>query len=197
MVMNFQNIFEAVEKESIKAHLKSRGMDLSRTALVYDEETKTANFFLYNLSGKLIGYQKYNPAGTKNPKSDTPKELWKYFTYATKEGTGSSIAVYGLETYDIKDKYLWITEGIFDVNKIHNAGEPGIAVLANNPSPSLKSWLNTLPQKKIVVCDNDEAGQKLKSVGDYFISAPMPYKDLGEMPQHKVDELVRTFKLTL
>lgn len=55
--------FESIE------HLSQRGIDPSRTHFVYDEATNNTYFFLYNLSGDCVGYQKYNP-------DITPEELY-------------------------------------------------------------------------------------------------------------------------
>jgi hypothetical protein len=188
--MLFSDLILEDEIRDIESHLRDRGLDLKKTSVVLDKDKVTANFFLYNLSGKLVGYQRYNPNGTKKTSGNVSKDLWKYFTYASKEDTGSSIAVYGLDTYDMKSPILWITEGVFDVNKLHNAGQSGIAVLTNKPGKAMKSWLRTLPQKKIVIYDNDAAGKKLRSVADFSFTVPEGYKDLGEMPQSEVNEFV-------
>ena len=116
--------------------------------------------------------------------------LAKYFTWVTKVDRKIEIAVYGLETYDWKGKYLFLTEGIFDIIKIHNVGYPGIALLMNNPKVA-KSWLKTLPQIKIVINDKDAAGRELCKYGDYSFECPEDYKDLGEMPQGEVDKFIK------
>ena len=41
-------------------------------------------------------------------------------------------------------------------------------------------WLKTLPQIKIVIYDNDKAGQKLKKLGDYSFSTQSG-KDLNDL----------------
>lgn len=42
----------------IKQHLLDRGIDFNKTHVVIDEENDAAYFFLYTLSGKLVGYQR-------------------------------------------------------------------------------------------------------------------------------------------
>ena len=85
-----------------------------------------------------------------------------------------SILLYGgLESVDfIKDKYFFITEGIFDAARIQEAGYPAISVLGNDPSRDLLNWLFSLSQKRIVIYDNDKAGIKLKKAGDFSFSVP-------------------------
>lgn len=172
-------------EEAIEDHLRRRGIDPSKTYVVIDKENGIATFMLYNLSGQLVGYQRYNPKGDK--KDHTNSLMAKYYTYVTKEDSKTAkIAVWGLESFSPDDSFFFMTEGIFDAVKLHNAGYPAIALLSNNPKV-LKSWLSALPQKKIVVADNDEAGSKLEKFGDLVIHVPTEYKDVGDMPQEMVN----------
>jgi hypothetical protein len=147
-----------------------------------DEETGDTHFFLYNLSGQMVGFQKYNPDYVKTGQSNLEDpRMAKYFTWVSEEGLGRKIAVWGLESLDLMtDKFVFITEGIFDAARIQEAGYPAIAVLCNNPSDSLKGWLATLPQKKIVIYDNDGPGRKLIKVGDFSYTVPRD-KDVNDL----------------
>ena len=178
------------EDYDIKSHLKDRGIDMERVKPVIDEESNNVYFYLYNLSGQLVGYQKYNPLLPKigqNKLSD-PK-LAKYYTWVTDEPKGNKIAVWGLESTEFTDKYLFITEGIFDAARIHEAGYPAIAILGNDPSPQLKNWLSTLPQKKIVIYDNDKAGIKLKKVGNISFTVTHG-KDMNDLNPEEAKEFL-------
>lgn len=166
--MKYLKLFE---EYAIKSHLKGRGVDPDKTRVIIDEETEDVYFYLYNLSGQLIGYQKYNPNYEKIGQTalENPR-MAKYFNWVTDEYKGKKIAVWGLESFDImKDKYVFIVEGIFDAARIHEAGYPALAMLCNDPSDQVIGWLDTLPQKKIVIYDNDlnRAGNKLIKIGDY------------------------------
>ena len=183
-----------VLSESIEDHLRSRGLDPNRSTVVVDKKTGYATFLLFNLSGQLVGYQQYNPEGDKkvngrrkNGKFDM--DLAKYFTYIGDEGKTKKIAVWGTDTLYPEDNFMFITEGIFDVVKIHNAGYPGIAVLANRPLP-LRAWFKALGKTVIAIEDNDAAGSNLRSVADLHFTVPDPYKDLGDMPQNEVTEFI-------
>jgi len=179
---------DILNEVDILSHLKSRGVDPKKTRVITDEKSGSAYFFLYNLSGKIVGYQRYNPMGSKElsgKKFDI--NLLKYKTYRGKD----EISVYGIETYDIKSKYLFVVEGIFDCIKIHNAGYSAIAVLSNDPSDSTKSWLKTLPQEIIVIADKDDAGSKLRKIGKRSFVVPEGYNDLGEMPQQEVNDFIQ------
>lgn len=162
---------------TLEDHLRDRGIDPQKTKVIISEDD--TYFFLYNLSGQIIGYHKYNPNYPKSTKVDP--RLAKYFTWVTEEDKSRKIAVWGLESFDImNDKFLFITEGVFDCARVHQSGYPGIAVLCNDPSDQLKNWLYTLPQKKIVIYDNDTPGKKLIKVGDFAYSVSVG-KDLNDL----------------
>jgi Icc-related predicted phosphoesterase len=187
----------------IEQHLRDRGIDPKKTRVITDKKNNYAVFLLYNLSGKLVGYQNYNPNADKSfhqgkpgSKKMSTEELlakMRYYTHSTKIGKVNEIAVYGLETLKETDRVLFITEGVFDIVKIHNQGLPGIAVLANDPQ-KLRPWLSILPQKKIVIYDNDSAGKKVMKLGDFAYTVPEPFKDLGEMSDLQVSEFLKTIK---
>lgn len=196
--MKYLKLFEDYEDLD---HLKVRGVVPEKTRFIYDEQSGDTYFFLYNLSGQMTGYQKYNPAYPKTGqgKLEDPR-LAKYFIWTGDEGYGKKIAVWGLESLKWNDEYLFVTEGIFDCVKIHNSGNPAIAVMCNNPSDSLKSWIRTLPQKKIVIYDNDVAGRRLKTIGDWSFTTPESedtervIKDLGDMTQEEANEFISEIK---
>jgi DNA primase len=173
-------------------HLKDRGIDPSKTRYILDEESGDTFFFLYNLSGQMVGYQKYNPNYDKkgqNSKSLEDPRKTKYYNCVGDEYKGKKIAVWGLESLKMTDKYLFITEGIFDIARAHEAGHPGVAVLCNDPNPQLGLWLKTLPQTKVVIYDNDKAGQKLIKLGDYAFSVDTG-KDLNDLTPVEAKEFL-------
>lgn len=180
--MKYIKLFELFD---LTSHLKDRGIDTTKTKLIMDEESGDTYFFLYNLSGQLVGYQKYNPNYEKKGqrKADDPTMV-KYYNYVGDEegkfSTIKKIGVWGLESYKWSDKYIFITEGIFDIARAHQAGYSGIAVLCNNPTPQLIYWLKTLPQTKIVIYDNDKAGEELRKVGDHSFTIENG-KDLNDL----------------
>jgi phage/plasmid primase-like uncharacterized protein len=197
--MNFNEY--CLYQENIQQHLKDRGVDTNKVGVWIDKEGNTASFPLYNLSGQLVGYQFYNPDGPKKTRiqSGFDKKLMKYYTYIAGESFEKKLGVWGLETYNISTPFLFIIEGIFDAVKIHNAGYPAIAVLSNNPTPMIKSWLKTLPQKIIAILDNDanNSGNKLKSSAHKSFIVPDPYKDLGDMPQEEASKFIENIIKTL
>lgn len=178
--------------ESMADHLKDRGIDFSRIQPVVDEETGLATFFLYDLSGRIVGYQTYNPKGSKSfNQSKADRMLMKYFTWVSgsKKGKDKKIGVWGLESYVWDAPYLFASEGIFDAAPFHQFDLPAIALLTNDPTRSTRRWLDSLPQKVIILADDDEAegkekknraGDKLVKSGDMALYPPSPYKDFGE-----------------
>jgi hypothetical protein len=180
--MKYLLLFEGFD---VKTHLKDRGINPDKTQLIIDEESGDTFFFLYNFSGQMVGYQKYNSMydkkGQSSKKLGDPRKT-KYYNWVGDEPEGKKIAVWGLESINITDKYIFITEGIFDIARAHEAGFPGVAVLCNDPNPQLGFWLKTLPQTKIVIYDNDvnKAGEKLIKLGDYSFCVPKG-KDLNDL----------------
>lgn len=179
----------------VKNYLLSRGVDPNRTHVVIDEQSGFATFLLYNLSGQLVGYQQVNPEGDKNiraKKSSQTKQslssLMKYFTFVGNEGKTKKIAVWGTDTIG-HEGHVFVTEGVFDIAKVHNFGEPGIAVLSNNPK-QLRPWFKAMGKLVIAINDNDAAGSKLSGIADVNYSVPDPYKDLGEMTQEEANEFL-------
>lgn len=173
---------------NIESHLKERGLDPAKTQVIMDMETNIATFLLYNLSGQIVGYQRYNPNGDK--KDHTNSLSAKYFSWVTKESDKTAkLAVWGVENIDKNDPNLFVTEGIFDAIKLKNAGHPVIAVLGNNPK-ILKSWLPLLNKRTIAVVDNDDAGKALANLTDEHLTTPDPFKDLGEMSQTQVNKFL-------
>lgn len=170
-------------------HLYSRRVR-SVASIIFSEGC--CYFTLYNLSGQIVGYQRYSPTGVKVSKSNETSRKReevnlneiKYLTYVS-EG---QLGVFGLETYRVNEP-LFITEGIFDAKMVHEAGFSCIAVLSNDPV-HLKSWLRTLPNVKIAILDNDKEGRRLAKYADLSFTSP-GYKDLNEMSLDQVKELIK------
>ncbi len=178
----------------IKEHLMSRGLS-NFDHLFLNEEENIATFLLFNLSGQIVGYQQYNPEGTKQIRNDVKfRDKLKYFTYAGDEGDQNKgkkkIAVWGMHTLNLNSDVLFICEGIFDACKIHNEGHQAIAVLANDPQ-HLATQLAILNKKIIAICDHDSAGNKLAKFSKVSVTVPSPYHDLGEMPQEIVNTWIK------
>ena len=146
-----------------------------------------AYFLLYALSGKLVGYQRYNPWGSKKPHSNTLGDDAKYFTWAPK----AEIGFWGAQYYNPISPVLFITEGIFDAIKVINEGWPCFAMLTSHPSESARSFLNMLPQILVVLLDNDgEAKKPFDGVHGCRINPPEIYGDVGNMPQPRVKVMI-------
>ena len=162
----------------MNGHLLKRWFDVSKypNVIVTDEDV---TFPLFNLSGKMIGYQKYNPSLPKLRGND-PKQM-RYYTWVTKSAVGklSELAVWGLETVSWDDSLLFITEGVFDACRLHWNGLPAVAVLSNNPV-NLASWLRTLPSTKIACVQGDAGGKQLAKYGDRQVWLPTG-KDVGDL----------------
>lgn len=159
--------------ENMLAHLVARGMNpaLYKIALT----TETATFFLYNPTGKLVGYHQYRPGAEKHNKED-PK-LARYYTYLPRGIDG----LFGLEQ-DNGIGRLYVVEGIFKASKLHSLGENAIAVLGATPN-RLKSQFKIWNRELFAIGDNDKPGRQLVNLVKRGIQSPV---DLDEMTDEEV-----------
>lgn len=157
----------------LEDHLKSRGMNTNLYHVCYDENEMIASFFLYNLSGQIVGYQQYRPL-SKDKKTNNVKEA-RYFTYLPRQVNG----VFGLEVLNEADKTIYIVEGIFKAAILHRLGFNSIAVLSSTPK-QLKPWFRIMKQQYdlIAIGDNDSAGKQLIATVKKGFQSPI---DLDEM----------------
>lgn len=181
-----------MEYLDLKNHLISRGYYPEPLGSILSEEEGVAYFLLWNLSGQMVGFQQYRPYAPKT--GNHPKDC-RYYTYTTKIGNHSVPAVWGLHTFGLNTKRLFIVEGIFDAVKIHNAGECCIALLGNAGSKSVAQWLSMLNMEKIAILDSDGKSDGLKKLCNKWIVTPLPYKDLGEMTDSEVSTLIKSYNL--
>lgn len=166
--------------EKVLQHLRERHLDVDLHRPVIDEVEGVATFFLWNLSGAIVGYQQYRPNASKTVHNDV--RLGRYFT-RVKQPT---IAVWGVESLALTPHVVFVTEGVFDAARLTERGYSAIAVLSNDPKRELRNWLKSLARKIVVVCDNDSAGRRLAKFGD--VVAFTEEKDLGDSS----DEFVTT-----
>ena len=148
----------------------------------WDDVEGTACFPLWNLSGKMVGYQQYRPDGDK--KAYNHPKLGRYYTYCK-----DNIGVWALETLDTRSDVIFVVEGIFDAVKLHLLNLPAVAVLANDPK-HIRPWLNSLGRATVAVCDNDAAGRKLAKSCQYALYVKDD-KDLGAMTLSEAREFVK------
>lgn len=171
--------------ETLVEHLKKRHLDLELHRPMVDEVERVATFFLYNLSGQVVGYQQYRPEGEKKPQNN-PKQ-GKYFTYRKQP----TLAVWGVESLHLSPNVVFLTEGVFDACRLTEKGYSALAVLSNNTGWDLKNWLSMLNRKVVAVCDNDDAGRKLAKFGDVAVFCES--HDLGDSSDEFVTNLVLKF----
>lgn len=166
--------------------LRERHLDVNLHRPAVDEEERVATFFLYNLSGQIVGYQQYRPDADK-VKNNHPT-AGRYFTYRNKDTLG----VWGVESLYLTPHVLFVTEGIFDAARFTNKGCSALASLTNNPSKDLRSWLQMLNKRAIAVCDADTSGNKLAKFGTTF-EVVQGSKDLGDASDEYVDYLINKY----
>ncbi len=168
--------------ESLADHLRNRGMNPDLYRVAYDEEERIATFFLYNLSGHIVGYQHYRPEAGKERKND-PKQ-GRYFTYLPEGKDG----VFGLDLLNHEDRTIYVTEGIFKAAVLHRLGYNAIAVLTSTPK-RLKPWFRIMKAtwNLVAIGDPDDAGRKLVNMVKSGFQSPF---DLDEMSDEDIIELL-------
>ena len=160
-------------------------MDFDLHCPMIDEVDRVATFYLWNLSGQLVGYQQYRPESSKKNKNN-PRD-GKYFTYRKQP----TIGVWGIESLHLSKNILFITEGIFDACRITQLGYSAIAVLSCDQKKEFRNWLTMLNRRIIAVCDDDKSGKKLAKFGDVAITTTE--HDLGDSTEEFVTELIKKF----
>lgn len=167
-------------------HLRSRYMNTSLHTVWISEELECATFPLWNLSGQIVGYQRYRPGAPKE-KHNNPYE-GRYFTRVKDHRVG----VWGLESWKLSNT-LFVTEGVFDACRLTNLGYSAVATLSNDVSPSLKRWLWMVRKFRsvVAVCDNDSAGRRLAKYGHK--SHVVEAGDLGDASEQYVRNLAKEY----
>lgn len=170
---------------NLLAHLSERGLDLSKyNSIIVDGEDNCVTFLLHNLLGQLVGYQRYRPDGDKKARENA---RMKYYTYVG-DSHRNTAYFWGLETLRDNLDYTYLVEGVFDAVKLHNEGEPCLAVLSCDGNKGVRAWRSLFNKEIIAVLDNDDndSGEKLKRCANQFIRLPAQYGDLGDMTQEEV-----------
>ena len=170
----------------MKDHLISRHMNLNRHRVLLSSEVAT--ILMYNLSGQIVGYQRYNPSFPSAFPGDGKQSNMRdrrYYNYVSR----GHIGLFGVETFNLNVPCVFITEGVFDACRLTNRGACAFAMLTNNPSTSMRNFLISLGKPIIAVCDDDKSGVKLRKAGHYFETVKGA-KDLGECLEEFVDFLL-------
>lgn len=172
---------------TVLEHLHSRRLDTDLHRVWIDENERSATFPIWNLSGQLVGYQKYRPDASKEKNND-PRE-GRYFT-RVKEGR---VGVWGLESWNLSNT-LFVTEGIFDACRLTYFGYSAICVFGNDVQPSTARWLWSVRKSRPVVsiCDGDSAGRRLRRLGNSFVTVE-GYNDLGDASDQYVLKLIEKY----
>ena len=195
--------------ENLRNHLVSRRFDTNKFRCWMNEEEWCVTFPLWNLSGSLVGYQRYRPGADKTRHND-PRD-GRYFTKVNKAAWSllekygqvvsepctkdGKVGVWGMETwYD--SPTLFAQEGIFDAAPLSwYCGVSTVAVTTSTPSPAVVNWFWTVRQfrKVVVVCDGDAAGMKLAKLGHEYHIMPSGM-DMGDADEDYVREVVRKYQ---
>lgn len=170
-------------------HLRSRHVDFIRVSPNYDNEERSATFLLWNLSGQLVGYQRYMPDRDKTRNNDPTQN--RYFTRMCRPN------VWGVEYLNLSPDLVFVSEGIFDAIRFINRGYSAIAILSGDPSPQIRTWIRMLGRTLIVAGDNDNvavSGKKLLNLSKKNVT-PIDSHDFGDASEQEIDISLDTFNL--
>lgn len=172
---------------TVLENLKSRHFDTDLHTVWVDETEGVATYPLWNLSGKMVGYQQYRPAATKK-RDNHPRES-RYFTWRKDRVVG----VWGLESWNLSNT-LFVTEGVFDATRLTARGYSAVAVLSNDPCASTQRWFAMVRSQRPVVgvLDDDAAGYKLRRLCHVYHT--VRGGDLGDAEPAYVDWLVKGYR---
>jgi hypothetical protein len=165
-------------------HLLARHVDLELHRPVLCEDEGAATFYLWNLSGQMVGFQQYRPYASKEKHNDP--RTGRYFTLRKQP----TVAVWGVESLHLTPSVLFVTEGVFDAARLTERGVSAVAVLSNDPNADVRNWLMMLNRKVVAVCDNDAAGRRLAKVAHTAVFTNE--KDLGDSDDDFVTSLLHT-----
>lgn len=172
---------------NIRKNLIDRHIEFDRyNSIIIDDKNNIATFLLYNFSGKLVGFQKYDPSKKKMLNND-PDEC-RYFTHITPESNDiikkahQQLGVWGIETFHYRNDVLFVTEGIFKSSIFHKFNIPSISTLTNDII-RFSNWLWILSKTRriIIVGDNDEGSTRTISRNFDIIFPPNHVKDVDEL----------------
>ena len=171
---------------NLKQHLIDRGVDFNIHQPILTEDE--AYFLLYNLSGQIVGYQKYNPTYPSRGTNNRQTRDRRYYNYVT----SGQIGVFGLESYSLNTRVVFVVEGVFDACRLTRRGVCALAMLTNDPSSSMKNFLLGLGKTLVAICDNDKSGNKLRRAAHYSETV-IGAKDLGDSPEEYVSFLIKKY----
>lgn len=169
---------------TVRQHLLSRHVNFDVHSPVVDEVNRVATFYLYNLSGQIVGFQEYRPDQEKLQNND-PRG--RYFTYRGQP----TVTAFGVESLDLSPHVVFIVEGIFDATRITGRGYSALAALSNSPSKDFGNFLSMLSRRVVAVCDNDVPGKELAKFGNCCVVTTE--HDLGDSSEEFVTELLKKF----
>jgi hypothetical protein len=151
-------------------------------AWVDDIDMSSVTFYLHNLSGQLVGYQRYTPAFTKC-KSNNPA-MSRYYLFCR---TGVT-AVFGLEQLDPSKPDLFLTEGIIKAAVLHRLGYNAISVMTCAPKPMVE-WIRLMRTQYNIfaIGDGDRGGRLLVDIVGTGIQTDI---DLDEMPDEDIISMI-------
>lgn len=163
----------------MEQHLRSRWFDPGRYSGVWIEPGVSVTVAMWNFSGQMVGYQKYQPDAPRLHDNSVNSRYHTWF------GQGL-IGCWGMESLDWRSDVVFLVEGIFNASRLHWHKLPALALIANDPK-HLGNWLSMLPHRRIAALDGDAASIKLTKYAHQFIQMP-PGEDVSSLSENQFQE---------
>lgn len=173
-------------------HLYSRGFTENLINIInpaIDDNEGVATFYLWNLSGQLVGYQQYRPGADKT-KSNCPRDA-RYYTH--RRGSKERVAIGGLETYHWAP-YVCAVEGIFDAVPLWVRGIPCV-FMCGIPDEQTQHFMRVQPKPVLSFLDPGVSASMKKCFTKFSDAFVQPEElgissDLGDMNDKDVNSMI-------
>lgn len=171
--------------ETLADHLERRNFPLVfHPDTVLNHEERTVTFPLWDLSGRMTGYQQYRP-DSKDKKSNN-KEHARYYTHNDRWKS----VMWGTNTIQWNKPFIFVQEGVFDACPFHHFNIPAVAILSYNNVEAYKA-LRSTGKKLFTIADGDKSGRKLlKTISDGRWLGYSDYHDVSDIPLGKLFQMI-------
>jgi hypothetical protein len=166
-------------------HLKERHIDLDKVPMMLGDEH--IYFWIYNLVGQIIGYQKYTPFAPKSRNNEG-----RYITIVPSK----QYAFIGMHSF-YDSEVLFTVEGVFDATRLWNLGLSCLAILgtADKAQINFLRLQKKAGRKVIHITDPGLPATMLKNLRKFTSSIIIPSgdEDLGDMSDDVVKSVLNEY----
>lgn len=119
---------------------------------------------IYNIANEVVAFGGFNPLLYAKSHEENG-EHYNYYLYSDKTLFKKGDYIYcpkGIQEKALLDGYIFVTDGIFDTISLVGAGFNAASLMSSSLTSEIVVQLR-MYDRVILVCDNDEAGLKLRT----------------------------------